>query len=672
MSYVAFRLELTVPPRQVSVDVGVKALLGFSAQDFLTATVHLKDLVHKGDTPLAASLFSSEAQKKSGIVRLRLRKADGKIVCVRAQFQKEASSNGPATLELQLADARTVTEPGDAALVNSFKSLIEQSTDYIYIKNRNHVILAASRMLPSLIETNGGRIELVGTTDYDNHPEETADIYYELEEQAFGEGRRTNLIHQVPRKDGTARWIDNRKYPINGPDGEFIGIFGVAPDITEYIEAQNRLRASEESLRDAQEIAGLSSYVLDIPKQHWQVSPELAELVGIGEAYGREFEGLWLLIHPDDRPAMAERLQAYFKGERSGFDSEYRILRHTDGAVRWVHTRGRLEVDEHGNPQFLRGTVLDITDRKVAEVALKENEEVLREAQQIAGLGSYVLDIPKMEWTVSPEVLKLIGSSSEPVNGFDEMWMYIHPDDRGWVAKRFEGYFRGEGSPFDLEYRVVRGTDGKTRWIHTRGRLEFDASGRPVTLRGTIQDVTERKETEATLREHEEALHEAQRIAGLGIHVQDLSSGASSASEILKEILGIDPREDLSSEGWKALVHPEDREIVDACFAVEALQKTQQFDLEHRIIRRNDGAVRWVHARGRIERDKSGTPLRLRGIVQDITSSKEADTALRENRELLRLFIEHAPVALAMFDMEMRYIAVSRRWTESTPSLAGT
>ncbi len=446
-------------------------------------------------------------------------------------------------LDLSLQDARQVQEPGDASLITSFKSLIEQTTDYIYIKNRNHVILAASQMMLSLTEFAKERTELVGKTDYDIHPEEVADEFYRLDAMAFAEGRRANKIQQVVARGGARYWIDNRKYPISGPDGEIIGIFGVAPEITEYIEAQSRLRLSEESLREAQAIAGLSSYVLDIPSKRWTISPELEELLGINAEYDRAFEAIWPLIHPDDRPMMSERFKAYFVGERLSFDSEYRIVRHTDSAVRWVHTRGRLEVD---------------------------------------------------------------------------------------------------------------------------------AEGKPLSLRGTIQDITNRKQAEAALRESEEMLREAQRIAGLGSHVLDLASGKWSASKELREILGVGPDHDLSSKGLMALIHPDDRATLDSCFRDKALAQGLPFELEHRIVRDSDRAVRWVHALGAVERDEHGNPLKLRGTIQDITERKQADASLRENKDLLQLFIEHAPAALAMFDREMRYLAVSRRWLEMHSGLEST
>ena len=171
MSEVAFRFVLMDPLRPVSVSGDVEALLGFSEQDFLTSKVQFRDRVHAEDAALTDSLFSSDLTKPSGNFNIRVRHADGKIRCIRGHFKKEPTPKGQIQLELQLADARTVKEPGDESFIASFKSLIEQTTDYIYIKNRNHVILAASQTLSNLIELNGGRIELVGTTDYDNHPE---------------------------------------------------------------------------------------------------------------------------------------------------------------------------------------------------------------------------------------------------------------------------------------------------------------------------------------------------------------------------------------------------------------------------------------------------------------------------------------------------------------------
>jgi hypothetical protein len=507
MSNSSFCFALGEPPRLVSVDGDVEGLLGYSRKAFLTAKAHLKDLIHREDAGIAESLFSPDLKDRSGDFHIRLRHADGRIRCIKGQYAKKPGrATDEVLLDMILEDARKVREPGDDLLVRNFKTLIEQTGDDIYIKNRNHVFLAASRAVPNLTDTAKDPSELVGKTDYDIHPEGTADIAYRLEAQAMAEGQRVNLIQQLVAQDGTKRWIDNRKYPIDGPDGEIIGIFGVAPDVTEHVEAEGRLREREESLRDAQEIAGLSNYVLDIPNKIWHISPELEQLLGIDAAYGREFEKIWPLIHPDDRAEMAEHFKGYLTGERTNFDSEYRILRHTDGVMRWVHTFGRLKVDSRGKALALHGTVQDITERKLTEAALRESEESLREAQRIAGLGSYRLNVDAGLWTSSDVLDQIFGIDKEYEHTVEGWVALLHPDDRQTMSDYFRHEVLGQGKPFDKEYRILRRSDGVERWVHGIGRLTFDAHGRPATMYGVIQDITERKLTEAGLRESKELL----------------------------------------------------------------------------------------------------------------------------------------------------------------------
>lgn len=179
-----------------------------------------------------------------------------------------------------------------------------------------------------------------------------------------------------------------------------------------------------------------------------------------------------------------------------------------------------------------------------------------------------------------------------------------------------------------------------------------------------MNDQIPTSDAEHAFRELARSLQESQRIAGLGTYVLDLKSMVWSSSDVLDEIFGIGPGYQRTVEGWTALVHPEDRESMATYFA-ELHAVNGRFDREYRIIRPTDHVPRWVHGLGRFELDASGRAAVMRGTIQDITDRKRVEADLRQSEELLQLFIQHAPASLAMFDLDMRYIAVSRRWIES-------
>ncbi|MBV5276814.1 PAS domain-containing protein, partial [bacterium] len=138
------------------------------------------------------------------------------------------------------------------------------------------------------------------------------------------------------------------------------------------------------------------------------------------------------------------------------------------------------------------GTLSEITARKQAEEALHSSVESLREAQTIGGLGSYVLDIPKGLWNSSDVLDLLFGIGPQYERSVAGWIALIHVDDRQMMADYLNEVVLARGQPFNKEYRVVRQNDQAVRWVHGKGRLDFDAKGRPVRMSGTIQDITDR------------------------------------------------------------------------------------------------------------------------------------------------------------------------------------
>ena len=159
-------------------------------------------------------------------------------------------------------------------------------------------------------------------------------------------------------------------------------------DITALRHGEAAMRESEQLLRDSQVIAGLGSYVLDVPAGIWRSSEVLDRIFGIDEGYDRTAAAGWVqLIHPDDRADMAAYLADEVIGRGSPFDREYRIVRHNDGAERRVHGLGRLEFDGEGRPLKMLGTIQDITDRTAAEQERAKLEGQLVHAQKMESIG---------------------------------------------------------------------------------------------------------------------------------------------------------------------------------------------------------------------------------------------------------------------------------------------
>ena len=181
---------------------------------------------------------------------------------------------------------------------------------------------------------------------------------------------RRQLSPLVATANTLADWSDSRPpaqpLPIGRADevGTLIASFNRLLVILEQREAT--LLESKRSLQESQQIAGLGSYVLDLPSGSWKSSDVFDRVCGIDRSYARSLEAWVALIHPADRTMMADYLGADILAQRQGFDKEYRVLRPSDQATRWVHGLGQLEFDAQGQPRQLRGTLQDITERRLA------------------------------------------------------------------------------------------------------------------------------------------------------------------------------------------------------------------------------------------------------------------------------------------------------------------
>jgi len=282
------------------------------------------------------------------------------------------------------------------------------------------------------------------------------------------------------------------------------------------------------------------------------------------------------------------------------------------------------------------------------EVALRESEARLQEAQRIARLGNWEWNIIAGEEQWSEEMFRLLGLVPDKDRITHEtLENAIHPEDRDLVLQAIEQTIYND-KPYQIEFRILRG-DGHIRYVQAFGKLIRETTGRPMRLLGTAQDITERKQAEAALKDSEARLAEVQRIARLGNWSWDLQTGEEQWSEEMFRVLGLSPlRDQITHETFEKALHPEDREAV-----LQAIEQTisnhKPYQLEFKIIG-YDGILRHVQAFGKLIRDVDGKPLRLLGTAQEITERKQAEIALRESEKFRRTLIETSLIGLVMFN----------------------
>ncbi len=287
----------------------------------------------------------------------------------------------------------------------------------------------------------------------------------------------------------------------------------------------------------------------------------------------------------------------------------------------------------------------DVTERRQAEIGLRESEERYRSIyeQAAVGLAHATLDGELLD--VNPRFCEMLGYSREELlaKTFVEI---THPEVQASFLPEHRRLFAGEISYFFEEKRYLR-KDGSCFWSSTGFSLVRDASGNPKHVLAVIRDISARKQAEEALRESEARWQFALEGAGDGVWDWNLQMNIVFFSQQWKAMLGYDEHEVGNSlEEWSSRVHPDDQDRCYADLNRHFSGETLTYQNEHRV-RCQDGSYKWILARGKvIEWTADGQPLRMIGTHSDITERKQAEAALRESEQRFRNMAANVPGAI--------------------------
>ncbi len=363
---------------------------------------------------------------------------------------------------------------------------------------------------------------------------------------------------------------------------------------------------------------------------------------------------------------------------RPAFEAEQEIIRtgkpllnleeketHRDGRVSWVSTSKMPWRDKAGTVIGTMGISRSITERKQAEELLRRTEALYRSAIAGAGAVPYSLDFRTRSYVFIGEgIQQLIGYLPQEMNG--ALWKRIIQKSimQGEAASLDKDQAAGRVRTGDLLHwrcdMLVTTRDGKSRWISDASVQNRDESGRVIGSMGILQDITERKRAEETLREKEQLLSEAQRLGHIGSWLFD-QTGQLSWSEELYHIYGVSPETFTPTvESFLNLIHPDDRSAMQAWMAACAAGE-QSAESEFRILM-PDGTIRFMSGRGEAVHDVEHRLTHIAGMVQDITERKRTEEKLRQ----LSQAVEQSPASIVITDPAGNIEYVNPKFVEVT------
>ena len=549
--------------------------------------------------------------------------SDGKPNLWRRGIDMVENGNDQKSIEAPLGEANRKLEQRAAAQRENeerFAQIFEESPLGMAIVESDFRITKVNQALCKMVGYSEEELTSLTGPDF-THPDDV-DQDVHLSERLFrGEIPSFGMEKRYVKKDGTIIWVRLSASLVRDDEGIPLYGLGMVEDINERRLAEESARRATSLFENAERMAGLGSWELDVETGRVYCSEEASRMFGVDPDkpfYDRD--ELREAIHPDDRNLSQSAFEKLLEtGEP--IQIEYRML--PKGALKHVQVRARLE-RENGRPKRVVGVSMDITERKLAHEALRESQNKYQSLTEAAPVGIFQTDQKGDCIYVNERWTELAGLTLEQARG--EGWTNaLHPDDRDRVIAEANEAVR-TGQPFRAEHRYRR-PDGGTTWVYAQAVPQLTETGESFGHIGTITDITDQKNAEASLRKTNELLAEAENIAGLGGFEFDLDTGRVQCSAEGRRLFGLSlEREYFSRDEFSHALHPDDRNR--ARKATEDLLKTgEPVEGEYRL---RAGAVSThVQVRARLQRE-DGRPKRIFGIARDIT----------ETRKLERQFLE--------------------------------
>ena len=528
-----------------------------------------------------------------------------------------------------LEDANAVLRKTQALL----NTVTEGTSDAIYVKDIKGCYLmfnaGASRIVGKPIE------EVLGKDDTALFPPDEARQVMEADRRVMVSGSVQTIEERVT-SNGLLRTYLSTKGPMRDAQGEVIGLFGIARDISDRKQSEEALIRTSRALVEAQKLAHVGSWQWDLRTNQVEWSPEIFSITGLDpETWDPSPDAFIDLVHPDDKESFTGIMKRTLS-QGATAPLEYRLAR-PDGSLRTVYAKGNMIFDSEGRATQCIGTIQDITERKQAEEDLLRQKTMLARTEADAHIGSWNWEVATGTATWSDELFRILQRNpADGVPSMEELAEIYHPDDAHRLKQAF-GLALSGGGRYELELRTRR-PDGETRICLARCFPQIGTGGKVTQVSGSLQDITEQKLAEqAVLTSEERFRHISSSMMDVAYSCAGKPGGGFTIDWMVgaaEALFGRSIEEVMAARCWGQFVVPED--MPSFMRNVQGLPVGESSTCELRL-RKKDGSIAWLraHTRCKTSEQDSGCH-RLYGALVDITERRQAELESAELQAQLR------------------------------------
>ena len=497
------------------------------------------------------------------------------------------------------------------------------------------------------------------------HPEDRENIASGIDELNFKD--LLDYSFKIITATGELKIIRSIAQVHRDEKGDAVYIIGTERDITEKQMLIDRLQKSETLYKQAQALAHVGNWSWDIKKNIVEWSDELYRIYGLEpQSQVLSYEQYVDFVHNDDKVHVTTQVQQALK-ENTSWEFTHRIVR-KNGEIRIIYATGEVLTDEKGQPHTMIGTAQDITERQQLIDRLQESENHFKQAQSLARIGNWTLDINTNIFDWSDEMYNIYELQKGELFTLDKWFSYLE-DDREEITAYYEECLR-QKKIYDKVHRIHL-RNGKVKTIHRKGEFVFDEDGNALKMIGTTQDITEEDRIQQELRESQMFIRKITDATPSIIASYNVNTGRYVfISEGLEKLLGYRTDEVMKKgvEFFGNIIHPEDiMEIMQKNNA--SLQKAnadpEKKDLVEEFtyrMRHRDGHYRWFHTYGTIfDRNNEGRVEHVLNISLDVTEQMQATEKIKEQEHFIQQIADASPTILYLYDVEKQGIVYINR-----------